>query len=48
MLTLEQVVTATRRSSRELHRLIEAGQLHFAETAEGIVLICINSLLKSN
>lgn len=48
MVTLEQAVTATRRSSRELHCLIEAGQIHFAETAEGLVLICMNSLLKSN
>ena len=48
MVTLEQAVTVTRRSSRELHSLIEAGQIHFAETAEGLVLICTNSLLKSN
>jgi hypothetical protein len=48
MVTLEQAVTITRRSSRELHSLIEAGQIHFAETAEGLVLICTNSLLKSN
>jgi hypothetical protein len=48
MVTLEQAVTVTRRSSLALHSLIEAGQIHFAETAEGLVLICTNSLLKSN
>ena len=48
MVTVEQAVIVTRRSSRELHSLIEAGQIHFAETAEGLVLICTNSLLKSN
>ena len=48
MVTLEPAVTVTRRSSHELHCFIDAGQIHFAETVRGLVLICTNSLLKSN
>ena len=48
MLTLKQAVAAAGATSRELHCLMEAGQIHFTETAEGLVLICINSLIESN
>ena len=33
-------------SDRTIFRQIESRQLHFTETSEGAVLICINSLLK--
>ena len=33
-------------STRSLYRCVEAGQLHFIETAEQSLLICLNSLLK--
>ena len=47
MVTVEQA-TAMTGMSGEIHRLIEAGQIHFAETTEGSVLICLNSLLRNN
>ncbi len=48
MVTLEQSVTYIRRSAHELYCLMEAGRIHITETAEGLVLICMNSLLDSN
>ena len=43
MMTVQAAVAATGASSREIHRRIEAGALHFAET-EGLLLVCSNSL----
>jgi hypothetical protein len=48
MLTIDQAATLARLSSRELYREVEAGILHFIETTEGSVLICFNSLNRSN
>lgn len=31
-------------SARSVYRRIEAGELHFTETAEGLVLVCLDSL----
>ena len=31
-------------SSREIYRAVEAGKLHFIETVEGRLLVCLNSL----
>lgn len=33
-------------SSRTIYRWVEADRLHFAETDEGSLLVCSNSLLK--
>jgi hypothetical protein len=44
MMTLEETVVLTGASSREIHRRVEAGEIHFAETAEGLLLVCLNSL----
>jgi hypothetical protein len=43
MMTVQAAVAATGASSREIHRRIEAGALHFEET-EGWLLVCPNSL----
>ena len=43
MMTIQEAVAAIGASSREIHRRIEAGALHFAET-EGLLLVCPNSL----
>jgi hypothetical protein len=48
MLTLDKAMALTGASSREIHRRLEGGELHFTETTEGFVLMCLNSLLKSN
>jgi len=31
-------------STRTIYRWVEAGRVHFAETAEGLLLVCLNSL----
>jgi hypothetical protein len=45
MLLLEEAVAIAGVSSRTLHRFVEAGALHFAETPDGLLLLCLNSLL---
>jgi hypothetical protein len=46
MLTPDEAAIITGLSSRRIYRCIEAGSLHFSETAEGYLLICQRSLLK--
>jgi hypothetical protein len=40
----EVAVAATGVSSRAIHRLAEIGEIHFAETPAGALLVCLNSL----
>lgn len=40
----EVAVAITGLSSRAIHRLVEAGEVHFAETPAGALLICPDSL----
>lgn len=44
MVTVEQATAITSRSSRAIFRMAEDGNIHFAETAEGFLLICLQSL----
>jgi len=44
MLTITEAVQFAGMSSRTIFRLIEAGQLHFRETATGSLLVCFDSL----
>jgi excisionase family DNA binding protein len=46
MVTPDEAAVIARVSSRTIYRWVEAGKLHFAETAEGFLLICPQSLLK--
>jgi len=46
MLMLEESVAVACVSSREIYRWVEAETVHFRETADGLLLICLNSLLK--
>ena len=39
----ERAVAATGLSSRAIHRLVETGEIHFAETPAGALLICLSS-----
>ena len=48
MITIDQAASVARASSRDIYREIEAGKLHFIETAELSVLVCFNSLNDSN
>ena len=44
LLPAEEAVAVTGLSSRTIHRAVEAGEVHFAETPEGTLLVCLNSL----
>lgn len=44
MAALEDVAASIGRSAREIYRAVEAGTIHFNETAEGRLLICLPSL----
>jgi hypothetical protein len=45
MATPEQAVTLTGIHSRTIYGWVESGQVHFLETTEGHLLICLVSLL---
>ena len=44
--TPEEAAVLAGVNTRAVYRWVEAGQLHFIETAEQSPLICLNSLLK--
>jgi hypothetical protein len=44
LVTVEQAAALTRISARAAYRMVEAHDVHFVETAEGALLICLNSL----
>ena len=45
LLTVEEAVKISAISSRAIFRLIEEGEVHFAETVDGLTLICPATLL---
>lgn len=45
-LLLEEAVAVAGVSSRVIHQWVEAGLMHFTETPEGHLLICLNSLMQ--
>lgn len=44
MLTPQEAAAIGQVSVRQINRSIEAGEVHFLETAEGLLLVCMNSL----
>jgi hypothetical protein len=48
MVTIDQAAAITSLSSLEIYREIEAGKLHFIETTEWSLLVCLNSMNHSN
>jgi len=46
MITPEEAARGAGASLRAIRRLVEAGQLHFRESANGRLFICLNSSLK--
>ena len=44
MVTVDEAARLASESSRSVYRLVENGQLHFAETPEGRLFICPHSL----
>jgi excisionase family DNA binding protein len=45
VVTPEEAALLSRVSSRTIYRWIETDRIHFSETAGGLLLICLNSLL---
>ena len=45
LVTIEEAVKMSGITARAIYRLIEAGEAHFAETAEGLTLVCADTLL---
>jgi hypothetical protein len=45
MITVDQAAAITQKSSRLIYRMAEAGYIHFAETPEGFLLICLQSIV---
>ncbi|MCA1849650.1 MAG: hypothetical protein LC672_01015 [Acidobacteria bacterium] len=46
MITVDEAATLARASAWMIYRLAGAGQLHFTETPEGSILICLRSLFQ--
>ena len=46
MMTPGQAALLTGISSREVYQRVETGEVHFAETSEGLLMICLDSFLK--
>ena len=44
MLMPQEAARIAQVSVRDINRSVEAGQVHFLETAEGLLLVCMNSL----
>ncbi len=44
MLTVDEAAALLRTTARDIYRRVEAAELHFRETPEGALLICLNSL----
>ena len=44
VVTLPDAILASRTSAQEMHRRVEAGQVHALEKADGSLLICLASL----
>jgi len=44
MITPDEAVAVAGRSAREIYRWVEAGRIHFLETPQGLLSICLRSL----
>jgi hypothetical protein len=45
MFTPGQAALVSGLSSREVYHRVESGEVHFTETVEGLLLVCLDSLL---
>jgi hypothetical protein len=45
LVTVDQAAAAAGVSSRTIYRRVETGALHFSETTDGRLLVCLKSLL---
>ena len=46
MCTPDEAAALARVSTRTIYRWIEAGRVHFTETAEGLLLVCLSSIFE--
>jgi len=46
MITPDEAVAIAGRSAREIYRWVEAGRVHFLETPQGLLSICLRSLYR--
>jgi hypothetical protein len=44
LLTVDEAAAFVHTTARDIYRRVEAAELHFRETPEGALLICLNSL----
>jgi hypothetical protein len=44
MVTPEEAARTTGASTRAIYRRVETGRMHFIETAEGLLLVCLTSI----
>ena len=44
MITPEQAAAMTRATVRTVNQRVEAGSVHFLETTDGLLFVCVNSL----
>lgn len=45
MVSVDEAAVLAGLSERTIYRRVEAGQLHFAESTDGLLLVCVKSLL---
>lgn len=48
LVTLEMIAIVTGLSVRSVFRMLEAGEIHFLETPNGSLFICLDSLLRGD
>ena len=46
MVSVDDAASIAGLTSRAVYRQVETGQVHFSETTDGSLLICLNSLMK--
>jgi hypothetical protein len=47
MISPDAATAAVRMSTRAVYRLVEEGKLHYVETENGTLYICLNSLIRA-
>jgi hypothetical protein len=48
MLSIDEAAVLAHLRARAIYRRVEASQVHFVETEDGLLLVCINSLLDAS
>jgi hypothetical protein len=45
MVSVDEAAAITRLTERTIYQQVESGQIHFSETTDGSLLVCLNALL---